>query len=194
MKNIITGKTGNGMFVYVGPAESYPDLAHRWLNYGFNDYVSERYNLSHYDYIRYEVSSKADDKRGRWVKAWMTYGHLLAILYFEVFHPTQELRYNAFRKDTEFLDLLNIDYTRLPPGFDPDLDNRDYFDLTYHYSVVRVLMDDKKRYQTVSIRTPDGQGEDFLTVLANMGYPENYEIETIHFWKPDLKSRKGAEQ
>ena len=41
MKEIITGKTGNGgMFVYMSERETRPQLARRWFHYDFNDSVS----------------------------------------------------------------------------------------------------------------------------------------------------------
>ena len=120
VKEIIAGKTGNGgMFVYMAERETRPQLAQRWFNYGFNDYVMQQARRSSIDYKMQLDREKANDSRGEWVKHWAEYGFNCAILYFEVLDGEGGL--NAFKKNPAFLDLIALDYNREPP-LNPDLD------------------------------------------------------------------------
>ena len=184
MKEIITdGKT----FVFIGSRESFPDLARRWFNYGFNDYVDGRYSRSLYDYRRYVIEHKANDQRGQWIRAWMEYGYTLGILYYEVFHPDLEKSYNAFVKDADLLDFLNLDSTKYPPGHDPKQESWEYRDSTNLYSLVRVS-EDGGDYKTVDFWHSGNPCRDTFEVLAKMGYPDKYEMVSFNYWK------KGAKQ
>ena len=73
-REIITGKYPGGMFVYTAERENREQLARRWFNYGFNDYVSGNCRGSSIDYKMDLERNKADDSRGRWIKKWAEYG------------------------------------------------------------------------------------------------------------------------
>lgn len=186
-KYIITGKHPRGSFVFIGPYESRPELARRWLKYGFNDYVTGRYGRSLFDYERYEVESKADDERGRWIKNWMYYGYKLAILFYEVIHPDYTPEYNAFRRDADFIEFLNIDYSHKPPDYD-NYDDYDLYEKTHSYSVVRVLSEDNATYRTIDFCHSGNEYRDIVQSLVKLGYPDYYECVSIHYWKKGVKA------
>lgn len=107
-----TDGRGNG-FIFSDTLESRPQLAQRWFNYGFNDYVKGECAGSAIDYKIQLEREKADDERGQWVKKWAEYGFRCAILYFEVLGG--EGTYNAFKHNPAFLELLDLDYKHEPP-------------------------------------------------------------------------------
>ena len=106
------------MFVYMSERETRPQLARRWFNYGFNDYVSGECRGSLIDYKMRLEREKASDSRGLWIQHWAEYGFSCAILYFEVLDG--EGGYNAFRHNPAFNDLLSLDFNKEPP-LNPDL-------------------------------------------------------------------------
>lgn len=163
MKEIITGKTGNGgMFVYMSERETRPQLARRWFNYGFNDYVSGKCAGSAIDYKIQLEREKADDERGQWVKKWAEYGYRCAILYFEVLGG--EGTYNAFRHNPAFLELLDLDYKHEPPL---EIDPHDIHDGLYNgFATIR----DKQangRYGLVACHKFSDPNEDMADIYLS---------------------------
>lgn len=183
MRNTVI--TDGQTFVYFGPpTPSREELARKWLNYGFNEYVTNRGQKSYVDFIRYDVESKADDERGRWIKAWYLYGFELAILYFEVLKKNPEYRYNAYRTDKEFLDLVHLDYSVSPPTFDSEYSRAD-FD---YYSVIRVP-NENGNYSFLYSKTSN-EPLSLFDVLEKYGHPMDFEIVNILFWT--AKRKKGV--
>lgn len=183
VKEIITGKTSNGgMFVYMSERETRPQLAQRWFNYGFNDYVMNQARRSSIDYKMQLDREKANDSRGEWIKHWAEYGFNCAILYYEVLDGEGGL--NAFKKNPAFLDLIALDFTKEPPispavydVWDGKLDG---------WQLIRAVNRDSGRFETVSKRKvgepiPDSEDKALDYLVKNVE-PVDTEFLGIFYW------------
>lgn len=183
VKEIIAGRTGNGgMFVYMSERETRPQLAKRWFNYGFNDYVMQQCRRSCIDYKMQLDREKADDSRGQWIKNWAEYGFTCAVLYFEVLDGQGGL--NAYKKNPAFLDLIALDYTKEPPRHPPDTDF--WTGKVEGWFLIRAANKETGKFETLSKRKtgdPITDSEDeTLTYLVKNVEPRDSEFISIFYW------------
>lgn len=183
VKEIITGKTGNGgMFVYMAERETRPQLAQRWFNYGFNDYVMNQARRSSIDYKMQLDREKANDSRGCWVKHWAEYGFNCAILYFEVLDGEGGL--NAFKKNPAFLDLIALDFTKEPPRT-PELEGI-WAGVIEGWQLIRAVNSDTGKFETVykhKIGEASTQDEnEVLDYLVKNKEPVDTEFLGVYYW------------
>lgn len=183
VKEIITGKTSNGgMFVYMSERETRPQLAKRWFNYGFNDYVMNQARRSSIDYKMQLDREKANDSRGEWLKHWAEYGFNCAILYFEVLEGEGGL--NAFSKNLAFLDLISLDYTKEPPRHPSDTEY--WGGLVSGWHLIRAVNEKTGKFETLAKRKlydPSTESEDeILSYLVENVEPSDSEFIGIFYW------------
>ena len=179
-REIITGKYPGGMFVYTAERENREQLARRWFNYGFNDYVSGNCRGSSIDYKMDLERNKADDSRGRWIKKWAEYGFNCAILYYEVLGG--EGGYNAYKNNPAFLDLLALDYKKEPPLNPNPFDG--WAGVVDGWQLIRAV-NDKGRFVTLSkrkINATDPNEDKVISQLIQNVEPVDTEFVGVFYW------------
>ena len=183
VKQVITGTNGNGgMFVYVSSIENRPQLAQRWFNYGFNDYVMNQARRSSIDYKMQLDREKANDSCGQWITHWAEYGFNCAILYFEVLDGEGGL--NAYKKNPAFLDLIALDYNIEPPRNPEPADC--WAGLVDGWQLIRAVNADTGKFETVykhKIGEAGTQDEnEVLDYLVKNKEPVDTEFLGIYYW------------